>query len=54
MGPGMIAFFKHMKAKMMREGVDEAVFESMFSGIKGVVLLDTLAMLRNAMESLKS
>ena len=41
MGPGMIAFFKHMKETMMKEGVDEAVFAGMFSGIKGVVLLDT-------------
>lgn len=42
MGPGMIAFFKHMKQKMLREGVDEAAFAAMFSGIKGIVLLDTL------------
>lgn len=42
MGPGMIAFFKHMKQKMLEEGVDEATFAAMFSGIKGIVLLDTL------------
>ena len=42
MGPGMIAFFKHMKQKMLEEGVDEAAFAAMFSGIKGIVLLDTL------------
>jgi len=41
MGPGMIAFFKHMKERMTKEGVDEAAFAGMFSGIKGVVLLDT-------------
>jgi hypothetical protein len=41
MGPGMILFFKHMKEKMLKEGVDEAAFANMFSGIKGIVLLDT-------------
>jgi hypothetical protein len=41
MGPGMIQFFKHMKEKMLKEGVDEAAFANMFSGIKGIVLLDT-------------
>jgi hypothetical protein len=41
MGPGMIGFFKHAKDAMLKEGVDEAAFASMFSGIKGIVLLDT-------------
>ena len=41
MGPGMIGFFKHAKEAMLKEGVDEAAFEGMFSGIKGFVLLDT-------------
>jgi len=41
MGPGMIEFFKHAKETMLREGVDEATFADMFSGIKGIVLLDT-------------
>ena len=41
MGPGMTQFFKHMKEKMLKEGVDEAAFKNMFSGIKGLVLLDT-------------
>ena len=41
MGPGMIGFFKHAKEQMLKEGVDEAAFASMFSGIKGVVILDT-------------
>ena len=31
-----------MKQKMLEEGVDEAAFAAMFSGIKGIVLLDTL------------
>ena len=41
MGPGMIEFFKHMKEKMMKEGIDEEAFANVFSGIKGIVLLDT-------------
>jgi hypothetical protein len=41
MGIGMIGFFKRMKEKMLNEGVDEATFANMFSGIKGIVLLDT-------------
>ena len=41
MGPGMIGFFKHAKEQMRREGVDDATFASMFSGIKGLVLLNT-------------
>ena len=41
MGPGMIGFFKHAKEQMLKEGVDEAAFANMFSGIKGLVILDT-------------
>jgi len=41
MAPGMIEFFKHTKQTMLKEGVDEATFANMFSGIKGIVLLDT-------------
>ena len=41
MGPGMIGFFQHAKQQMLKEGVDEAAFEGLFGGIKGVVLLDT-------------
>ena len=41
MGPGMIGFFKHARETMLKEGVDEAAFTNLFSGIKGIVLLDT-------------
>jgi hypothetical protein len=41
MGPGMIGFFEHAKEQMLKEGVDEAAFLNMFSGIKGFVLLNT-------------
>ena len=36
MGPGMIEFFKHVKEELLKEGVDEAAFANMFSGIKGI------------------
>ena len=42
MGPGMIDFFKTAKEQLMKQGVDEATFAKMFSGIKGIVILDTL------------
>ncbi len=41
MGPGMIDFFRDMRPKMIQQGIDEATFASMFSGIKGFVVLDT-------------
>ena len=41
MGSGMIGFFKHAKEQMLREGIDDATFANMFSGIKGAVILDT-------------
>ncbi len=40
--PGMIEFFQEAKAKLQKEGVDEAAFQKMFEGIKGIVVLDTL------------
>lgn len=53
MGPGMIEFFKHMKEKMLKEGVDEVAFANMFSGIKGIVLLDTCGNSEKCLEELK-
>ena len=41
MGPGMIGFFTHMRGQMLKQGIDEAALDGMFSGIKGAVLLDT-------------
>ena len=54
MGPGMIGFFKHAKEQMLKEGVDEAAFANMFSGIKGMVILDTSEMQKNAEKTSKS
>src|SRR3972149_1483955 len=42
LGPGMISFFHHFKEKMQKENIDEQTFAKLFSGLKGIVLLDTL------------
>ena len=42
LGPGMIGFFHHFKEKMQKENIDEQTFAKLFSGLKGIVLLDTL------------
>jgi hypothetical protein len=53
MGPGMIEFFEDMKTKMLQEGMDEAAFASIFSGIRGFVVLDTCGDGEKLLESLK-
>ncbi len=53
MGPGMIGFFTYAKQKMLKEGVDEAAFEGMFGGIKGIVLLDTCGNMEKCKDELQ-
>jgi hypothetical protein len=53
MGPGMIGFFKHAKEQLLKEGVDEATFANMFSGIKGAVILDTCGNAEKCVEELE-
>jgi hypothetical protein len=53
MGPGMIGFFEHAKEQLRREGVDDEAYAKMFSGIKGVVLLDTCNNADKCLEDLK-
>jgi hypothetical protein len=53
MGPGMIDFFKHAKEQLQKEGLDEAAFADMFSGIKGVVLLDTCGNTEKCVQDIK-
>jgi hypothetical protein len=52
MGPGMIEFFKHMKERLLKEGIEEVIFANMFSGIKGIVLLDTCGNAEKCLEEL--
>ena len=40
--PGMIDFFQDAQNKLRAEGMSEEALKGMFSGIKGIVLLDTL------------
>lgn len=40
--PGMIGFFSHFKEKAQQEKIDEEAFNKLFSGLKGIALLDTL------------
>ncbi len=40
--PGMVDFFKGAKQQLKREGLTDDALKQMFSGIKGIVLLDTL------------
>ena len=40
--PGMIDFYKHLKNKALKEGIDEDIFRQFFSGLKGILLFDTL------------
>jgi hypothetical protein len=40
--PGIIGFFSHFKEQARQENVDEESFKKLFSGLKGIILLDTL------------
>ncbi|MDR0471494.1 MAG: DUF1638 domain-containing protein [Nitrososphaerota archaeon] len=42
MGPGMVEFFADMKRSLKHQGMDdEAMFRGLFSGIRGIMLLNT-------------
>jgi hypothetical protein len=40
--PGMIGFFRDAQKKLKQQGMTEEQMSNLFSGIKGIVLLDTL------------
>lgn len=42
LSPGMTEFFNHMKTAMRRENIDEEQLKQLFTGLRGIVLLDTL------------
>lgn len=54
MGPGMIEFFVGMRRILAQQGVDAAQFSSMYSGIKGAVVLDTLDDAEGCLEAFKA
>ena len=39
---GMTDFFRHGKEEMKKEGIENSSFKQFFSGIRGILLLDTL------------
>jgi hypothetical protein len=45
--PGMIDFFRDAQKKLKQEGITDTVLTGLFSGIKGIVLLDTLGNAEN-------
>ena len=51
--PGMIGFFSHFKVKAHQENIDEETFNKLFSGIKGIALLDTLGELKKNKEEIE-
>ena len=53
LSPGMIGFFSNLKEKARKENIDEAALKQLFSGLKGIVLLDTLKQAGNSREELE-
>ena len=51
--PGMIEFFSHFKEKARQENVDEDAFNNLFSGLKGIVLLDTMEQAKENKEEIE-
>ena len=54
LGPGMTEFFKHFKEKLRQEQVSEDDIKNIFSGLKGIVFLDTLGDKENAINQMTS
>ena len=57
LSPGMTDFFVHAQEMMRKEGVDEATLNQFFSGLKGIIVLDTLgnaAELKSKVEKLNT
>jgi hypothetical protein len=50
--PGMIDFDKHLKNKALKEGIDEDIFRQFFSGLKGILLFDTLGEVEKNLEEI--
>jgi hypothetical protein len=42
MDPGLIGFYRYIKKKARQEGLDEDILRQVFSGLKGIMLFDTL------------
>ncbi len=53
MGPGMVDFFEVMHVNLKQQGMDDEAIANMFSGIKGIVILDTLGNSKELVEGIK-
>ncbi len=42
LSPGMTDFFSHMKTQMQKQNIPEDQLKQLFTGLRGIVLLDTL------------
>ena len=42
LSPGWTDFFRHGQETMRKEGIDKAAFKQFFSGLRGIIILDTL------------
>ncbi len=42
LSPGMTDFFSHIKTQMRKENVDENQLKQLFTGLRGIILLDTI------------
>ncbi len=57
LSPGMTDFFSHAHEMMRKEGMDEEALKQFFSGIRGIIILDTLgnsAELKSKVEKLNT
>jgi hypothetical protein len=52
LSPGWIKYFHHIKSSIENKA-NEEIFKNMFSGLKGIVLLDTLGNLDNYEQEIK-
>ena len=54
LGPGMTGFFHHFKEKLRQQHVSDDDIKTIFSGLRGIVFLDTLGDKENATDEMKS
>ena len=54
LSPGMIGFARHLKEKARQRDINEDAFNSLFSRLKGIVLLDTLGELNKTKEEIEN
>jgi hypothetical protein len=53
LSPGMTDFFAHAKETMKRENIDVDLLKNLFSGLRGIIILDTLGNLEQLREEVE-